>query len=286
MQKKSTRINGQTMAWVDVGEGRPIVFLHGNPTSSFLWRNVIPHLSDQHRCIAPDLIGMGDSSKLPGSGVDTYRFVEHRTYLDGLLEYLDLGNEVTLVLHDWGSGLGFDWANRHRARIAGIVYMEAIVQPVSWADWPESARGIFQAMRGDAGEDLVLEKNIFVEKILPASIIRHLTDDEMDEYRRPYIEAGEARRPTLTWPREIPIEGSPSDVHDIVSAYSGWMAENEIPKLFINAEPGSILRGGPRSFCRTWLNQTEVTVDGIHFVQEDSPDQIGVAIREWLSEIA
>lgn len=281
MQKNTVNVKGLDMAYVDVGEGAPIVFLHGNPTSSYLWRNVIPHLSDRYRCVAPDLIGMGDSSKLPNSGPDSYRFTEHREYLDGMIESLDLGDSVTLVVHDWGSGLGFDWANRHRDRVTGIAYMESIVQPVSWSSWPEEARPIFEAMRSDAGEQIVLEKNVFVDKILPASIIRNLTDEEMSEYRRPYLQAGESRRPTLTWPRQIPIEGSPKDVHEIVASYSAWMAENEIPKLFINADPGNILRGGPRRFCRTWHNQTEVTVPGVHFIQEDSPNEIGRAIRDW-----
>jgi haloalkane dehalogenase len=281
MRKNTVDINGRDMAYVDVGDGDPIVFLHGNPTSSYLWRNVIPHLSEGYRCIAPDLIGMGDSSKLADSGPGSYRFVEHREYLDDLLDSLDLGDQVTFVVHDWGSSLGFDWANRYRSRVKGIAYMEAIVQPASWSEWPEDARPIFKAMRSDAGEKIILEKNVFVEKILPASILRDLTDAEMDEYRRPYLDAGESRRPTLTWPREIPIDGSPSDVHDIVSSYSEWMAGNEIPKLFINADPGSILRGGPRRFCRTWKNQTEVTVAGSHFIQEDSPDEIGEAIRAW-----
>jgi len=285
MHKNAVNIKGLDMAYVDVGDGNPIVFLHGNPTSSYLWRNVIPHLSDAYRCIAPDLIGMGDSGKLPDSGPDSYRFVEHRVYLDGLLDSLDLGDRITFVVHDWGSGLGFDWANRNRSRVKGIAYMEAIVQPASWAAWPEEARPIFEAMRGDGGEKIILEKNIFVENILPASIIRDVTDAEMDEYRRPYLEAGESRRPTLTWPRQIPIDGSPADVHEIVSSYSEWMTDNAMPKLFINADPGSILRGEPRRFCRTWKNQTEVTVVGSHFIQEDSPDEIGAAIREWLDAL-
>ncbi len=285
MHKNTVDIKGLGMAYVDVGDGNPIVFLHGNPSSSYLWRNVIPHLSGAYRCIAPDLIGMGDSAKLRDSGPDSYRFVEHREYLDGLLDSLDLGDQVTFVVHDWGSALGFDWANRNRDRVNGIAYMEAIVQPASWADWPEEARPVFEAMRGDAGEKIILEKNVFVENILPASILRDVTDAEMDEYRRPYVEPGESRRPTLTWPRQIPIDGSPSDVHEIVSSYSAWMAENEIPKLFINADPGSILRGEPRRLCRTWKNQTEVTVAGIHFIQEDSPDEIGRAIRDWRDQL-
>jgi haloalkane dehalogenase len=285
MDKKRLTVNGKSMAYVDVGEGDPIVFLHGNPTSSYLWRNVIPYLSDAYRCIAPDLIGMGDSDKLDNSGPDSYRFVEHREYLDGLLDGLDLGDSVTLVIHDWGSGLGFDWANRHRDRLAGIAYMEAIVQTVVWEDWPEAARGIFQAMRSEAGEALVLEKNIFVERILPASILRDLSDDELAAYQKPYLEPGESRRPTLTWPRQIPIEGEPADVHDIVDAYSGWLASSPIPKLFINADPGSILIGPQREFCRTWPNQTEITVVGSHFVQEDSPTEIGLGIRGWRDDL-
>jgi haloalkane dehalogenase len=264
-----------------VGEGDPIVFLHGNPTSSYLWRNIIPYLAGHYRCIAPDLIGMGESAKLPNSGSSSYRFVEHREYLDGLFDVLDLGDRVTFVIHDWGSALGFDWANRNKTRVVGIAYMEAIVQPASWSFWPDEAQNIFKAMRSPAGEEIVLEKNIFVDRILPGAILRDLSDDEMAQYKRPYTEPGESRRPTLTWPREIPIDGQPSDVHEIVSDYSAWMAENEIPKLFVNAEPGSILRGEPRSFCRTWKNQIEVTVRGSHFVQEDSPVEIGTAIRDW-----
>jgi haloalkane dehalogenase len=269
------------MAYLEAGEGEPIVFLHGNPTSSYLWRNILPHLVDRYRCIAPDLIGMGDSAKLPDSGPTSYRFVEHREYLDGLFEVLEVGDRVTFVIHDWGSALGFDWANRNRTRVAGIAYMEAIVQPASWAFWPEDAQSIFKAMRSPAGEAIVLEKNVFVDRILPGAVLRDLSNDEMAQYRRPYTEPGESRRPTLTWPREIPIDGHPPDVHEIVADYAVWMAENEIPKLFINAEPGSILRGEPRDFCRTWKNQVEVTVRGSHFVQEDSPDMIGTAIRDW-----
>ncbi len=285
MKKRTTVVNGLEMAYVESGEGEPVVLLHGNPTSSYLWRNVIPHLAGSYRCIAPDLIGMGDSSKLPDSGPSSYRFVEHREYLNALLDGLDLGDHVTLVVHDWGSGLGFDWANRNRKRIAGIAYMEAIVKPASWSSWPEEARGIFEAMRGPAGEEMVLQKNVFVDRILPASIIRGLSGEEMAEYQRPYLEAGESRRPTLTWPREIPIDGEPSDVHDIVASYSAWMAENEVPKLFVNAEPGSILRGRPREFCRTWKNQAEVTVRGNHFIQEDSPNEIGAAILTWRNSL-
>lgn len=271
------------MAYIEEGVGNPIIFLHGNPTSSYLWRNIMPHLEGKGRLIAPDLIGMGDSEKLPESGPDKYTFAQHRIFLNDLLKYLEVEENVTLVLHDWGSALGFDWANNNRGAIKSIAYMESIVKPIdSWNDWPKDARGIFQAMRSEAGEDIVLEKNIFVEKILPASIIRDLEDAERREYIRPFRKAGEDRRPTLTWPRQIPIEGSPDDVTRIVSDYSSWMKDAPFPKLFINADPGSILVGPQRDYCRTWSHQTEVTVKGTHFIQEDSPDEIGQAIADFL----
>lgn len=281
MHKQRTTVHDMSMAYVDVGDGDPLVFLHGNPTSSYLWRNVIPHLSTGYRCVAPDLIGMGDSDKLSDPGPGSYTFAEHRRYLDGLLDVLDLGDNLTLVIHDWGSGLGFDWAFRNPDRIKGIAYMEAIATTVTWDDWPDRARRAFQGLRSDAGEAMILEKNFFVERILPSSILRTLTDEEMAAYRAPFEEPGESRRPTLTWPRQIPIEGDPADVHDIVERYAAWMGSNDLPKLFINADPGSILTGRQRDFVRTWANQTEVTVAGSHFIQEDSPDEIGAAIRGW-----
>jgi haloalkane dehalogenase len=282
LSKKTAVVDGKTMAYHEQGEGPAVVFLHGNPTSSYLWRNIIPHLADRARCIAPDLVGQGDSDKLDDSGPGSYRFVEHRRYLDGLLAQLDLGDEITFVIHDWGSALGFDWANRHRDRVAGIAYMEAIVQPLTWADWPDAASDIFQAFRSPAGDELVLERNFFVEGVLPSAVLRDLSTEEMDEYRRPFVEPGESRRPTLTWPREIPIEGEPADVVEIVRDYGQWLAASDVPKLFVNAEPGAILTGPQRDFCRTWPQQTEVTVAGNHFIQEDSPNEIGRAISEWL----
>ena len=274
------------MAYIEVGSGDPIVFLHGNPTSSYLWRNVIPHLEKAGRRIAPDLIGMGDSQKLDDSGPDSYRFVEHRHYLDGLLGALGVDSNVTFVVHDWGSALGFDWANRHRDSVKGIAYMEAIVRPVTWDDWPEQAVSLFQNFRSPQGEEMVLEKNIFVENVLPASVIRDLTDAAMTEYRRPYLETGESRRPTLTWPRELPLEGEPADVVQIVQSYADWLSASDVPKLFVNADPGIILIGAQRELCRGWPNQTEVTVAGAHFIQEDSPDEIGAAIADWHAKLA
>jgi haloalkane dehalogenase len=283
--KRRVEVLGSKMAYVDVGTGDPIVFLHGNPTSSYLWRNVIPYLEGLGRCIAPDLIGMGDSDKLDPSGPERYRFVEHRRYVDALLESVGVNENVTFVVHDWGSALAFDWANRNRGRVKGIAYMEAILQSLTWDRWPEAARGVFQGFRSPAGEDMVLEHNVFVERVLPGSILRKLSDAEMEVYRRPYRESGESRRPTLTWPREIPLEGEPKDVVEIVDGYARWLASSELPKLFINAEPGAILIGEQREFCRTWPNQTEVTVQGIHFVQEDAPDEIGQAVASWRSAL-
>ena len=277
----------KTMATFDSGRvpdsDRTIVFLHGNPTSSYLWRNVIPHVGDLGRCVAPDLIGQGDSDKLDDSGPGRYTFVEHRAWLDALLDQLDLGDDVVFVIHDWGSALGFDWARRHPERVAGIAYMEAIVMPVpSWDDWPPNARGIFQGFRSEAGEELVLDKNLFVEAVLPNAILRGLTAEEHAEYRRPFLEPGEGRRPTLTWPRQIPIDGEPAEVVAIVQDYADWMAHNDIPKLFIDADPGAILIGAQREFCRNWPHQHEVRVAGNHFIQEDSPHEIGEAIAAWL----
>lgn len=283
LPKQTVEVHGRKMTYSEMGEGDPIVFLHGNPTSSYLWRNIMPHAKDLGRCIAPDLIGMGDSEKLPDSGPDRYRFVEHRHYLDGVLEALGVTENVTLVIHDWGSALGFDWANRHRDAMQGICYMEGIVMPIpTWDDFSKQAAPVFQGFRSPAGEEMVLDKNIFVEKVLPGSVLRGLTDEEMAVYRRPFAEAGEDRRPTLTWPRQIPIAGDPEDVVAIVGDYAEWMAENDLPKLFVNAEPGAILVGKVRDFCRSWKSQTEVTVKGSHFIQEDSPDEIGAALADWI----
>ena len=270
------------LATVDTGQGDPVVFLHGNPTSSYLWRNVIPHVSGMARCLAPDLLGMGESDRAPDG---SYRFVDHARYLNAWFDALQLTENVTLVAHDWGSALAFHWAHQHQERVKGIAYMEAIVRPLTWDEWPERSRGLFQSMRSPDGEQIILERNVFVERILPASVMRGLGEPEMEVYRRPYLESGESRRPTLTWPRQIPVDGEPADVVEIVDAYSRWLSISNVPKLFINADPGTILTGAQREFCRAWPNQREVTVPGYHFIQEDSPAEIGRAIAEWLASL-
>ena len=280
--RRSIHVLDTEMSYVDTGIGLPVVFLHGNPTSSFLWRNIIAEVKEVARCLAPDLVGMGRSGRAPSG---SYRFTDHSQYLDSWFDEVGLEDNVILVGHDWGSALAFHWANRHRDCVAGIVYMEAIVQSLTWDQWPSAATRIFQGFRSDSGEGMVLDNNLFVERVLPGSIIRQLTEQEMSVYRRPFLEPGESRRPTLTWPREIPVDGQPSDVVTIVDEYSAWLSESDIPKLFINADPGAILTGSQREFCRTWPNQAEVTVKGVHFVQEDSPDEIGHAIAQWIGSL-
>jgi haloalkane dehalogenase len=282
--KKFVEVRGRRMAYHERGEGPPILFLHGNPTSSYLWRNVIPELEGQGRLIAPDLIGMGDSEKLPNPGPGTYHYVVHRDFLWGFIEkVVGPAESLVLVVHDWGSALGFDWATQHRGRVRGIAYMEAIVRPIAgWEEWSPSATPVFQGFRSDKGESMILDRNIFVERVLPGSVLRKLTDAEMTEYRRPFLNR-EDRWPTLTWPRQIPIAGEPADVVEIAAAYSRWMSLNEMPKLFVNADPGAILIGASREFCRRWKSQTEVTVPGSHFIQEDSGPAIGRAIADWMT---
>jgi len=283
LTKNTVDVLGRRMAYHERGAGAPVVFLHGNPTSSYLWRDVIPELEGRGRLIAPDLIGMGDSAKLENPGPDTYRFVTHRDYLAGFIDaVIEPEQKILFVVHDWGSALGFDWANHHRDRVRGIAYMEGIVRPIAgWQEWSAAATPIFQGFRSDKGEAMILERNMFVERVLPGSVLRKLTEAEMAEYRRPFANRWD-RWPTLTWPRQIPIAGEPADVVRIVADYAQWMAESEIPKLFVNAEPGAILIGAVRDFCRNWKNQREVTVPGSHFIQEDSGVAIGRAIAEWM----
>ena len=272
--KSKILVNNKNISYVEMGSGETMLFLHGNPTSSYLWRNIMPYFSDIKRCIAPDLIGMGDSDKLDSNNVGDYNFFTHQKWLNDILESLNLGNKIILVVHDWGSALGFDWAFRNIDRIAGIVYMEGIVSELNWDDWDQKSAPLFKAFRSEVGENMVIEKNIFVERVLPGSVLRGLTEEEMKVYRRPFLNK-EDRRPTLDWPNQIPIEGSPKEVVKVVNNYSKFFMKNDIPKLFINADPGAILIGKQREFCRSWPNQSEITVPGSHFIQEDSPDLIG-----------
>ena len=281
-ERKRVSVLDSEMAYVDTGSGDPVVFLHGNPTSSYLWRNIIAEVEGGARCLAPDLIGMGDSGKNPAG---SYRFVDHVRYVDVWFDALGLDQHtknVTLVIHDWGSALGFHWAHRHQDSIKALVYMEAIVCPLTWQTFPEAARKVFQGFRSPAGEEMVLQHNVFVERVLPGSVVRTLTEEEMAVYRKPYTEPGESRRPTLTWPRQIPIEGEPPDVVEIVEQYGRWLSTSDVPKLFVNADPGAILTGPQREYCRTWPNQKEMTVTGSHFIQEDAPQEIGQAIVDLL----
>ncbi|WP_135554555.1 haloalkane dehalogenase [Paenibacillus cymbidii] len=280
-EKKRKRVFGLEMAYIEEGSGDPIVFLHGNPTSSYLWRNLIPHARKLGRCIAPDLIGMGDSAKLPDSGPHTYAFAQHRRYLDELLHQLDVRERVTFVVHDWGSALGFEWSMRHPDAVKGIVHMEAIIKPRSWNEMPEKGRAIFQALRTPEGERMVLEQNSFIEFNLPVNILRKLTDEEMAAYRRPFLEAGESRRAMLSWARQLPFDGDPADITAIVAGYGEWLAQSAVPKLFIRCEPG-LMPQSHIDFCRTWPSQTEVTVSGLHYPQEDAPAEVGEALARWL----
>jgi haloalkane dehalogenase len=274
-------VAGTEISYAEVGSGDPIVFLHGNPTSSYLWRNIIPHVGDLGRCLAPDLMGMGQSGPSPNG---SYRFADHAACLDAWFEALGLTDRVTLVLHDWGSALGFHRAARFPEQVRAIAYMEAIVQPRRWSDFPDGRDAMFRALRSEKGERMVLDDNFFVETVLPKSILRRLSEEEFANYRKPFLDR-EARRPTLEWPRQLPIDGAPADVVAIVERYSAWLAASPVPKLFVNAEPGALITGRARDFCRTWPEQREVTVKGIHYIQEDSPREIGEALRAFIEAL-
>ncbi len=284
-EKQFKTVLGKRMAYVDVGSGDPIVFLHGNPTSIYLWRNVMPYLEGRGRLVAVDMIGMGDSEKLDDTADGSYSLTENSRYTSALLAALGIDSNVTLVLHDWGSGVGFNWANQNREAVKAIAFMEAIVTPFpTWDDFPEELHEAIRALRSPQGEAMVLDDNFFIEKLLPSAILRGLSDAEHAEYRRPFLASGEARRATLAGPRQLPIAGQPAETVTLVEAYAHFLAASDFPKLFINADPGAFLVGYARDFVRTWPNLEEVTVKGSHFIQEDSPNEIGSAIAAWLPE--
>jgi haloalkane dehalogenase len=283
--KRTIDVLDSRMAYVEVGEGSPVVFLHGNPSSSYLWRNVLPHLSGVGRLIAPDLIGMGDSAKLPPGDPDRYRFVHHARYLDAFLRAVGADRDVVLVLHDWGGALGFDWANRHRGAVRGLAYMETFVRPLTLRDLPDGFHAPLQALRSPDGERLVLDENFFIEQALPGFTLRPMPAATLAEYQRPFAAPGEDRRPTLAWPREVPLDGAPGDVAALIGFYASWLAQSDVPKLFVDAEPGVFITGAVRDFCAAWPNQTRVTVEGGHFVQEDAPDEVGRVLAAWRREL-
>jgi haloalkane dehalogenase len=284
-QKKYLDVHGSKMAYVEMGKGDPIIFQHGNPTSSYLWRNIMPQFADLGRCLAVDLIGMGDSDKLPDSGPERYTFKEQQRYLYAAWDALGVTENVTFVIHDWGTALGFDWCRQHPGAVKGVAHMEGVVKRLDWDEWPEAATDIFRAFRSSAGEKTILEKNVFVEGVLPNSILRKLSDDEMDAYRAPFASPGEGRRPTLTWPRQIPLGNEPPDVCATVDAYGAFMRDADFPKLFIAGDPGMIMNGPAAEFARSWKHSSEATVKGLHFLQEDSPDEIASAVKHWLKTI-
>jgi haloalkane dehalogenase len=268
------------MAYVDVGSGDPIVFLHGNPTPSFLWRTIIPYLLPFGRCLAPDYVGMGNSGAAPDG---QYRFVNHQRYLDEWFEAVGASRNVILIVHDWGSALGFSWAQRHPERVKAIVYMEGIVRPFRpWDEWPDATRAFFQAQRTPAGEDLILQKNLFIEYLLP---LRNIPPEVIEVYRRPFRIPGLTRLPMLAWTRDLPIGGEPEDVVRIVDSYSRWLSSSRVPKLFIDAEPAGFLIGAQREFCRGWPNQRTITVQGAHFVQEEAPHAVGEASARFVAGV-
>jgi len=279
--RKRVAILDSHIAYVDVGEGDPIVFLHGNPTPSYLWRKIIPYALPYGRCLAPDYVGMGNSGP---SGDGGYRFVDHRRYLDAWFEALGLDSQsIILVEHDWGSALGFDWARRHPDRVKAIVYMEGIVRPfASWEEWPEVTRAFFQGQRTEQGEDLILRQNLFIEYLLP---LRSIPEDAIEVYRRHYRNPGLSRMPMLAWTRELPIAGEPADVVRIVEDYAAWLANSPIPKLFIDAEPGGFLIGAQREFCRAWPNQEIELIEGAHFLQEEAPEKVGETIARYIAKV-
>src|SRR5271165_4056906 len=285
-KRKYREVKGSRMAYVDEGEGHAIVFQHGQPTSSYVWRNVLPHVERLGRLVACDLIGMGASDKLTNTGPDSYSLAEHAKYLFALWDALDLGDQTVLVLDDWGAALGFQWARLNPQRVSAIVHMEAVAVPMSFSDLPELAHAFFRALRSPAGEEMVLKQNIFIEQVLNRATIRDLTPEEAEHYRRPFLEPGEGRRPTLSFPRNLPLDGEPPETVQAIAESANWMAHSvDLPKLLVRGAPGTLVRGRVLETVRAWPNQTEVAVKGVKFLQEDSPEEIGTAIADFVRRL-
>ncbi len=283
--KKYIDVKGKKLAYIDQGKGDAIVFIHGNPASSYLWRNIAPNFIKSYRVIVPDLIGMGDSEKLGGVDNPEYSFNGHYNFLDEFLIKLNLGEKINLVIHDWGCGLGLKFARLHPEIISSITFMEGITVPLKWEQWPEAGTKIFKLFRSEVGEELILDKNIFVERILFADPITPMSNETKEEYLRPFLNPGEDRRPTLTFPRNIPLDGEPNDTYVEINKNAEFHKNSNIPKLFINADPGFLLVGSQRDEVRNWNNLKEVTVKGNHFIQEDSPDEITAHIKDFINNL-
>jgi haloalkane dehalogenase len=285
-EKKYMIISGQRMAYIDEGEGDAIVFSHGNPTSSYLWRNIMPASRGLGRLIACDLVGQGDSDKLPNSGPGKYDYFEQRSFMHALWDQLDLGDNVIFVVHDWGSALAFDYASKHSDRVQGIAYMESIVMPLEWSDFNESMRPAFEAMRSPAGDAMVLQENFFVESLLFGTIDPPISDAAKAEYRRPFLNPGEDRRPTLSWPRQLPFGEEPADVVEAVKSYSQWLATSPVPKLYFRAIPG-VVDSSPNqvAFCRTFRHQDEIHVEGAHYIPEEAPEVVAPGVAAFVRRL-
>ncbi|KAI8271140.1 hypothetical protein K4K58_000015 [Colletotrichum sp. SAR11_239] len=285
-EKRRVHVLDTNMAYVDTGSspGTATVFIHGNPTSSYLWRNIIPHVSGKSRCIAPDLVGFGDSDKVPGL---EYRVADHQAYLDAFMDAVLPTEKVILVLHDWGSALGLDWARRNENRVGGLALMEFMHPSSSWDTAPRAMAEHFRPFREpQVGRELIIDQNVFIERILPGSIVRQLSEEEMEEYRRPFLDPA-SREPVWRFPNEIPIGGQPADVAEMADKYMAWLLKTELPKLFFWVTPGGTIGEEKAAELMEKLRNTRSVYlgPGVHFVQEDHPHAIGREISQWLSAI-
>lgn len=277
-QSKFVEVHGSKMHYIDEGDGDPILFLHGNPTSSYLWRNIIPYLTPHGRCIAPDLIGMGKSDKPKLA----YRFFDHYKYVEGFVEALKLRN-ITLVIHDWGSALGFHYAMQHENNIKGMAFMEALITPLKWSGFNKDFKMGFKLMRTPAvGWFMISVLNVFNKRILPAATVRKLSAEELAMYQQPFRTIG-SRRPVRQWPREIPIDGKPAEVHEVIEQYHQKLQQSDLPKLLFYATPGGLINEEAVAYCKAHFKNLETVHigPGIHYLQEDNPHKIGAELARW-----